>query len=83
MPFKPFITFAKSSILDLAGFDTVVSVVSASSYEIWLFTCKNFSLILLVNKSEYMVKIDNDISVDFTKTRILVLLRKSSMYSSR
>ena len=32
--FKPFITFVKSFLLDLTGFRALVSVVSASSYEI-------------------------------------------------
>ena len=32
---------------------------------------------------EHMVKIDNVISMDFAKTPILVLLSKSSMYSTR
>ena len=42
-----------------------------------------FSLILFANKSEHIVKIDNIISMDFAKTPIFVLLRKSSMSSSR
>ena len=42
-----------------------------------------FSLILLTNKYEYMVQIDDVISMDFAKAPILVLLSKSSTYNSR
>ena len=42
-----------------------------------------FSLILLTNKSEHMVQIDNVISMDFAKTPVLALLSKSSTCNSR
>ena len=42
--FKPFITFAKSFILDLTVFHTLVSVVSASSYEIYDFSPDKISV---------------------------------------
>ena len=58
---------------------------SSFSQQLWNMTLHliNFSLILSVKKSEHMVKIDNVISMDFAKTPILVLLSKSSIYSSR
>ena len=47
------------------------------------FHLVKLSLILLANKSEHMVKIDNITFMDFVKTPILVLLSKYSMHSSR
>ena len=67
----------------LRSYRVPCTIFSSFTQQLWNMTLhwQNFSLILLSNKSEHMVKIDNIISMNFAKMSILVLLSKSSMYS--